>query len=213
MRPYLRRHRRGLAWGIAFVVVANWISLAQPQVLRRAVDDLYRGVTSQKLARYALILFGIALTGVVFKYWMRRLVLGVSRRLETELRDDVFAHLQKLPVSYFQRHRVGELVSRATHDLAAVRLMLGPGVLYLFNTLAVAIASVIFMLAISPRATFYSLLPLPLVTLTVWFFGGRIHQRFEAVQAQFARISAQVQENLAGARVVRAFARETEEVE
>ncbi len=181
-------------------------------MLRLAVDDLYRGVTGQKLARYGLTLLGIALTGVILKYFMRRLVIGVSRRLESELRDDLFAHLQKLPVAYFQRHRVGELVSRATQDLAAVRLMLGPGVLYLVNTLAVAVASVAFMLAISPRATFYSLLPLPLVTLTVWFFGSRVHRRFEAVQAEFGRISAQLQENLVGVRVVRAFARETEEV-
>jgi ATP-binding cassette, subfamily B, multidrug efflux pump len=181
-------------------------------VLRLAVDDLYRGVTSEKLGRYALILFGIALAGGVFKYLMRQVVIGISRHLEYDLRNDFFAHLQRLPLEYFQRHRTGEIMSRATNDLAAVRMMLGPGIMYLVNTAAVAAVSVGFMVAISPRLTLLSLLPMPAVTLAVWFFGDRIHRRFEDLQAHFADISARVQENLSGVRVVRAFARERQEL-
>ena len=195
------------------VLLTNWISLAQPQVLRYAVDDLYRGVTAAKLGRYAIILFAIALAGAVFKYLMRHLVIGISRHIEFDLRNDLVAHLLKLPVQYFQRHRTGEIMSRATNDLAAVRMMLGPGVMYLVNTLAVGTAGVFLMLAISPRLTLYALLPLPILSLSVWFFGDRIHRGFERVQAQFAALSARVHENLSGVRVVRSFAREDRELE
>ena len=213
MLPYLRRYRAGLTWGLACVLLTNWISLAQPQVLRLAVDDLYRGVTAEKLGRYALWLFAIALSGGAFKYLMRHHVIGISRHVEFDLRNDVFAHLLKLPTSYFQRHRTGEILSRATNDLAAVRMMLGPGLMYLVNTVTVGTAAVFLMLAISPRLTLYALLPLPILSLSVWFFGERIHRGFESVQAQFAALSARVQENLSGVRVVRSFAREDRELE
>ena len=198
---------------MACVVLANSIALTQPHVLRLAVDDLYRGVTSAKLARYALILLGIAALGGVFKFLMRHFVIGISRHVEFELRNDLFAHLERLPLEYYQRTRTGEIMSRATNDLSAVRMMLGPGIMYLVNTLIVAAVSIACMVVISPRLTLYSLLPLPLVSLTVWFFGDRIHRRFEQVQAQFADLSARVQENLSGVRVIRAFTREAGEIE
>ena len=191
----------------------NVVALSQPQVLKHAVDDLYRGVTAYKLGRYALILFLIAVVSGVFKFAMRKLVIGVSRHIEFDLRNDLFAHLQRLPLGYFQQTRTGEIMSRATNDLSAVRLMLGPGVMYLANTVVVAVISLGFMIAISPRLTALSLLPLPIVSLTVWYFGDTIHRRFEEIQALFAGLSARVQENLAGVRVVRAFAREEHEVE
>jgi ATP-binding cassette subfamily B multidrug efflux pump len=194
-------------------VITNVIALTQPHVLKLAVDDLYRGVTSAKLARYALVLLGIAAAGGVFKYLMRHYVIGISRHLEFDLRNDLFAHLQTLPLEYYQRTRTGELMSRATNDLSAVRMMLGPGIMYMVNTVTVAAVSVACMIAISPRLTFWSLLPLPLVSLTVWIFGERIHRRFERIQEQFAAISARVQENLSGIRVIRAFTREAAEVE
>jgi ATP-binding cassette subfamily B protein len=209
--PSLARYRRGLAWGIACVVVANCIGLAQPQVLRFAVDDLYRGVTAEKLGRYALVLFGIAIAAGLFRYWMRQAVIGISRAVEYDLRNDLFAHLQRQGLAWFQTHRTGEIMSRATNDLAAVRLMLGPGIMYLVNTATVALVALGFMIAISPRLTFWSLLPLPVVSLTVWFFGERIERRFASIQEHFAALSARVQENLAGVRVVRAFVREDAE--
>src|SRR5438132_2813166 len=193
LAPHLARYRARLAWGLLFVLLTNWVALAQPQVLRLAVDDLYRGVTAAKLGRYAVILFLIALAGGFFKYWMRHLVIGVSRHVEYDLRNELFARLQSLPLSYFQSRRTGEILSRATNDMSALRMMLGPGLMYLVNTAAVGVAAVGFMLAISPRLTLYSLLPLPLVSLSVWFFGERMHRRFEAIQAHFAIISAKVQ--------------------
>jgi len=194
-------------------VISNLIALAQPQVLRFAVDDLYRGVTAEKLGRYALVLLGIGIVAGLFKYWMRRAVIAISRHLEFDQRNDLFQHLQRLPAAYFQRQRTGEIMSRATNDLSAVRMMLGPGIMYLVNTVVVALVSIGFMLAISPRVTAYALIPLPLVSLCVWYFGERIEVRFEAIQERFANIAARVQENLAGVRVVRAYAREANELE
>ena len=195
------------------MALADLIALTQPQVLRHAVDDLYRGVTAEKLGRYALLLLGIAVIAGVFKYGMRQAVIGISRHVEYDLRNDLFAHLERLPIAYFQRGRTGDLMSRTTNDLAAVRMMLGPGVMYSVNTFVTALASLGFMLAISPRLTALALLPLPLVSLTVWYFGDRIHHRFEEIQAYFSSLSAHAQENLAGVRVVRAFTREGRELE
>jgi ATP-binding cassette subfamily B protein len=207
------RHKSGLAWGIACVAASNVVQLSQPLVLQHAIDDLYAGVTAEKLGRYALIVLGIAVLAGLFRFGMRHWVIGISRQLEFDFRNELFAHLQKQPVEWFHRRRTGELMSIATNDMAAVRMMLGPGVMYTVNTLSVGLLSLTFMLAISPRLTLLSLLPLPLVTLSVWWFGDRIHRRFEQVQQRMAVLSAQVQENLAGVRVVRAFGAEPHEAE
>jgi ATP-binding cassette subfamily B protein len=193
------------------VVCANVAQLVQPQVLRYAIDDLYAGVTAEKLGRYALIILGIAVLAGLFRFGMRHLVIGISRRLEFDLRNELFAHLQRQPLEWFQRRRTGELMSIATNDMAAVRMMLGPGVMYAVNTLTMGVLSVTLMLGISPRLALWSLLPLPLVSLSVWWFGDRIHRRFEQVQERMAQLSAHVQENLAGLRVVRAFGAEGRE--
>jgi len=182
--------------------------LVQPQVLRLAIDDLYKGVTAEKLGRYALLVLGIAVLAGLFRFGMRHWVIGISRRLEFDLRNELFAHLQRLPLTWFQHRRTGELMSIATNDMSAVRMMLGPGVMYAVNTLTVGILSVTFMLAISPRLTWLSLLPTPLISFSVWWFGDRIHRRFEKVQERMANLAAHAQENLAGVRVVRAFAAE-----
>jgi ATP-binding cassette subfamily B protein len=211
--PYLDRYRGGITVGVLCVAITNAIALAQPQVLRSAVDDLYRGVTAEKLGRYALILFGISVASGVFKYFMRQKLIGISRHIEFDLRQDLYSHLLTMPLGYFQSRRTGDLMSRATNDLAAVRMMLGPGFMYLVNTVVVAAISLGFMVSITHRATLYALIPLPLVSLTVWVFGDRIHRRFEAIQTQFARISARVQENLAGVRVVRAFGQERRQIQ
>ena len=129
------------------IVLANAIALAQPQMLRLAVDDLYRGVTAEKLGRYALILFGMAIAAGTFTYFMRKTVIGISRKIEYDLRNDLFEHLLRLPVSTFQVRPTGDLMSRATNDLAAVRMMLGPGFLYLVNTVVVALISVIVLVS------------------------------------------------------------------
>ena len=210
--PYVARHRPGLAWGMACLLVRTALSIASPWVLRHAIDDLTTGVTHQKLWLYAGLIMGIVVLEAFFLYVMRQVLIGISRELEFELRNDLYAHFTSLPARYYQAHRTGDLMSRATNDLSAVRMVLGPGIMYTASTLATFVGTIVFMLRISPRLLLLSLVPLVFVSFLVRYFGRRIHDRFESVQAQLSEISAVVQENLSGARVVRAYAQEPYEL-
>jgi ATP-binding cassette subfamily B multidrug efflux pump len=209
--PYLRRHRRTLLWGIFCLLATTALSVASPWVLRYAVDDLTRALTRSKLLAYAAAMVGLVLLEGVFRYFMRLVLISMSRDIEYELRADIFAHLTRLDAGYYHRHRVGDIMSRATNDLSAVRMVLGPGIMYTANTGATFLFAVVLMARISPPLLLLSLVPLLLVSILVRHFGRRIHDRFERVQAQLSDISAQVQENLAGARVVRAYGQEAQE--
>ena len=210
--PYLARQRRGLAWGISCLLVRTALSIASPWVLRHAIDDLTAGVTHGKLWLYAALIMGIVVLEAFFLYVMRQVLIGISREVEFELRNDLYAHFTRLPARYYQGHRTGDLMSRATNDLSAVRMVLGPGIMYTASTLATFVGTIVFMLRISPRLLLLSLVPLFFVSALVRYFGRRIHDRFESVQAQLSEISAVVQENLSGARVVRAYAQEPHEM-
>ena len=153
------------------------------------------------------------MVGGVFRFLMRRVLTGVSRHLEYDMRNDFFAHLEKLPLSYFQSHRTGDLMSRATNDLNAVRMMIGPSVMYSANTLLTFAVALAMMVAIDARLTLLSLIPLPFVSISVKVFGTAIHKRFEQIQAQLSDVSAVAQEALSGVRVVRAYRQESAELE
>jgi ATP-binding cassette subfamily B protein len=209
--PYVRHHRRALAWGLLSLLATTALSVASPWVLRHAVDDLTRSLTRSKLLLYSGLIVAVVLVEGVFRYFMRLVLISTSRQIEYELRDDLFAHLTRLSVAYYHRHRVGDIMSRATNDLSAVRMVLGPGIMYTANTAATFVFAVALMARISPPLLLLSLLPLLAVSVLVRHFGRRIHDRFERVQAQLSDISAQVQENLAGARVVRAYGQEPQE--
>jgi ATP-binding cassette subfamily B protein len=197
---------------MATLLLRTALSVASPWVLRHAIDDLTLGVTREKLWLYAGLIVGIVALEALFLYWMRKVLIGISREIEYELRNDLYRHLTLLPARYYQGHRTGDLMSRATNDLSAVRMVLGPGIMYTASTLTTAIGTVVLMLRISPRLLVLSLVPLVFVSFLVRYFGRRIHDRFEAVQAQLSEISAIVQENLSGARVVRAYAQEPHEL-
>ncbi len=210
--PYLFRYRREFLLGIGCVLMTTAIQLLSPWVLKHAIDDLGDGVTRLKLAMYAGLLVGIACVGAVFRFLMRRILIGASRDIEYDMRNAFFSRLQLMPLGYYQGRRTGELMSRATSDLNAVRMMIGPAVMYSANTLIVFVVAIILMLGLDARLTLIALLPLPLVSISVKYFGGAIHQRFEAIQAQLADMSAVVQEALAGVRVVRAYNQEPHEM-
>ncbi len=210
--PYLARHRVPLAWGAVCLVLTNAIGLAAPWVLKKVIDGLTVSVTAGKLGRYALWIIAIGLVGGVFRYLMRSIIIGVSRAIEYDLRNDFFAHLARQPVTFFQGRQTGDLMSRATSDMNAVRMVLGPGIMQGLNTIVVGLVAVALMLYISPRLTLFALLPLPLLSFSVAAIGQRIHSRFEDIQSHFARISAMAQENLSGVRVVRAYAQEEAQI-
>jgi ATP-binding cassette, subfamily B, multidrug efflux pump len=209
---YALKYQREFVLGLLCVVVTTSVSLASPKVLQYAIDDLTRGVTRAKLVEYGSLLLLIGVFGGVFRFLMRRILTGVSRHIEYDMRNDFFAHLQRLPLAYFQAHRTGDLMSRATNDLNAVRMMIGPAVMYSANTLLTFIVALSMMMAIDARLTLLSLIPLPFVSISVKMFGTAIHKRFEQIQAQLSEVSAVTQEALAGVRVVRAYRQEAAEL-
>ena len=209
--PFIDRYRRRFLIGLACVVITTSIQLLSPWVLKYAVDDLTAGVTRAKLAMYAGLMIGIACVGAVFRYLMRLILIGASRDIEFDVRNAFFARLQQMPLAYYQARRTGDLMSRATNDLNAVRMMIGPAVMYSANTLLVFVVAIILMVSIDARLTLMALLPLPLVSVTVRYFGSAIHKRFEKIQEQLSDLSAIVQESLAGVRVVRAYRQEAQE--
>jgi ATP-binding cassette subfamily B protein len=211
--PFLLVYRRQFITGLLCVIVTTTIQLLSPWVLKYAVDDLNAGVTRSKLAFYAATLLGIAAIGGVFRYLMRQILIGASRDIEFDVRNAFFARLQLMPVGYYQARRTGDLMSRATNDLNAVRMMIGPAVMYSANTILVFIVAILLMVSLDARLTLMALVPLPFVTIVVRYFGSAIHKRFEAIQEQLAQLSAVVQEALAGVRVVRAYNQQAHEIE
>jgi ATP-binding cassette subfamily B multidrug efflux pump len=210
--PYLKRYRWGYAAGTLCVFLTNGIWILFPLVLGKAADDLHEGVTRHKLFLYAAVLLAIAVTKGIFQFLTRWIVIGVSRDIEFDLRNDLFARLEILSYSYYQRHRTGDIMARATNDLNAVRALLGPAIMYSANTIVYTAGALAFMVSISPWLTLYTFLPLPAVSIVIQTFGRRIHDRFERIQAMFSDISARAQENFSGARLIRAYVQEDAEI-
>src|ERR1700704_1654439 len=211
--PYLSKYRLTLFWGAITVLFNNGLWVLSPQVVRRAVDDLNRhGVTQNKILIYSALLVGLALGKGIFQFLTRWLVIGVSREIEYDLRNDIFRHLESLSYSHYQKNRTGDIMARATNDLNAVRMLLGPAIMYSANTLVFTAVALVFMWQISPKLTLYAFAPLPIASVVVQYIGRKIHERFEKIQAQFSDISARAQENFSGARVVRAYAQEEAEI-
>jgi len=197
---------------MACVLATTTFQLLAPWVLKYAIDDLNGGVTRGKLALYAGLLLSISLVRGLFLFLMRRIIIGASRDIEYDIRNDFFRRLEQLSLSYYHSHRTGDLMSRATNDLNAVRMMIGPAIMYSANTVLVFVVAIILMLTIDLRLTLIALIPLPFVSLSVRYFGSAIHKRFEAIQAQLSDVSAVVQEALSGVRVVRAYRQEAHEL-
>ena len=210
--PYLKRYRSGLLWGALCVVLTHVIAVQFPQVLRVAINDLTSGITSQKLLKYALLVVAVFAAKGVFQFLTRWIVIGISRDIEFDLRNDLFAHLESLSYSYYQRNRTGDIMAKATNDLNAVRNLLGPAIMYSANTVVFTTLAVAYMLRISPKLTLYAFLPLPIASIIIQYFGRQIHERFERIQAMFSEISARAQENFSGARVIRAYVQEQAEI-
>ena len=210
--PYVMSARRAMFAGVLWIVLATGLSLIAPLILKFVIDDLAAGATRGELAAAAAALLGLAIADGACRYWMRQRLIGASREIEYALRNDFFAHLQRLPLSYYQANRIGDLMSRASSDLGAVRMMVGPAVMYFGSTALGFFIAIGLMLAIDPWLTFLALIPLPLVSIATHVFGKAIHERFDRIQAQLSEVSAVVQESLAGVRVVRAYGQEPYEL-
>ncbi|MBI5837452.1 MAG: ABC transporter ATP-binding protein [Candidatus Eisenbacteria bacterium] len=221
---YLVPYRGRLLAGAVALTGANLLSLLQPWVLRHAVDSVARwtpgagpklhlsaGAGAALLADAGWIL-GLAVAGGLCRFAMRYLMITVSRECERDLRADYFAHLLRLSPGYYQKTRVGDLMSRATNDLSAVRMLWGPGVMQGLQTVVTFVVALALMMRIDWKLTLLALIPLPLLSLVMSRVGGVIHDKFEEIQEHLGRMSTRVQENLAGVRVVKAYVRESDEI-
>src|SRR5690348_2590219 len=200
-----------MALGILCLVLKDFAQAGQPLMIKGAIDALTKGGTGL-FVRFALYLIARSLVKGIFQFWMRVILIGISRDLEYDLRNDLFAHLVGLSPEYYQHTRTGDVMARATNDLNAVRMMLGPGIMYWTETSLTFLLAIAIMVSFDWRLAFFSVLPAPAVSLAVIYFGRMIHARFEGIQAMFSDISSRVQENLSGVRMVRAFVQEAAEL-
>jgi len=216
--PYLRKYRGTLFIGSVCVLLTNGIWALFPQVLRRTTDSLRAmngsnpAAVRHQLMINCLLMLAVAFSKGIFQFLTRWLVIGVSRDIEYDLRNDLFRHLESLSFPFYQKNRTGDIMARATNDLNAVRMLLGPAIMYSANTVVFTIAALFFMWRTSPRLTMLAFVPLPVASVIIQYFGRKIHERFEKIQAQFSEISARAQENFSGARVIRAYAQEESEI-
>jgi ATP-binding cassette subfamily B protein len=209
---YMRRYRWGYVWGTLSCIATNAIWVLFPQVIKKAIDEMQHGVTRQRILLYAGLLVAIALVKGVFLYSQRWILIGISREIEFDLRNDLFRQLERQDSGFYQRYRTGDIMARLTNDLNAVRMLLGPELMYSANTVFFTVGALFFLLRISPWLTVVAWAPMPLASILVQYFGRKIHDRFERIQASFSEISSQAQENYSGARLVRAFAREESQI-
>jgi ATP-binding cassette subfamily B protein len=229
---YLSHYKRPLLIGFVFVTLTNLSQVIAPLVLKYGIEVLEANVTGQAhtatpqwlsdwsrsvsmhhfLVIMGLVLVGVAAINGLFRYFMRNILIGASREIEYDLRNDYLAHLQTLSASFYQKYKTGDLMARATNDMEAVRTMFGPGIMYMMNTVTVGLFTLILMLSLSPWVTLASLLPMPFVALIVKKQVGKISKLFQNIQAQYSSITAKVQENISGIRVIKSYVQEPHEI-
>jgi ATP-binding cassette, subfamily B, multidrug efflux pump len=232
---YFRKYRGYFIWGFFVLLGSSGFAIIAPILLKEGIDavsfvvsmgsgttrpsipwfpgvvahDILADVVKSLLIKYALAIVVLAMIGGVFRFYARRTLIWASRHIEYDLRNELFGHLLKLSASFYQRTPTGDIIARASNDIEAVRMMVGPAVMQFMNTAIIAVLAFTSMVVISPRLTFYSLLPMPLLSITMWLVGQQIHRRFMKIQDHFSKMSAFVQESLSGIRIVKAFRRES----
>jgi ATP-binding cassette, subfamily B, multidrug efflux pump len=212
LAPYLKRYWKALAWGGITTIVYNGLKVIIPLIIGHALNDMKTGVTEQKILFHGLRLLAVAAGSAVCLYTTRQVIIGASREIEFDLRNDIFQNLERQSASFYHTHRTGDIMARTTNDLNAVRQLLGPAIMYSANCIFFTVLALPFMVHISWKLTLWAVVPLPLASVLVQSFGHRIHKRFERIQAMFSDISAKAQENFSGARLIRAFAQEDAEI-
>jgi len=209
LRPSFLRQRLPLAWGLATLLLTNLFTFVGPWVMKQAIDGLQATLTAAALLRYCALILGAALLQGLFRYWSRLLIIGVSREVEFDLRNLAFARLLAQTPSFFQRYRTGDLMNRTTADIESVRMVLGPGIMQLANTVITYVIAIAMMLSLDPQLTLWSLLPMPAIAVVMYYSAQSFHSRFRDVQVHQARLNTVVQENFSGIRVVKTYGLES----
>jgi len=210
---YFKKYKWYLVVGGVAVVLSNVLILIIPYISKLIFDALEADKGSSVILKYVIISFGLAVFSGVFRFTMRRTIIWMSRYIEYDLREEMFSHLLKLSPTFYYQNRTGDLMARMTNDLEAVRRMIGPGVMYISDTILKLTISFAFMIYLSPRLSLYAFIPLVVLPFAVYKIGNLLHIRSMKVQNKFAEITATAQENLAGIRVIKAYRQEKEETE
>lgn len=213
LAKYFSPYKWPMLFGIGCILLSMCFGLLVPYLVGMAVDDFSAGITWPKIGYYTLVILGANFASGIFLFFQRRLLINTSRHIEYDMRETFYAKLIDQPLQFFHSHRIGDLMARATNDLAAVRQIFGPMILYTFQAVFALAITLPILLNISVKLTLLMLIPLPLVSITVKVLGEQIHKRFEKIQEYFSDITARAQENLSGVRVVRAYAQEEAEIE
>ncbi len=195
------------------MLTTNVVIVVQPKFLKWVIDDLGRSITPRRVFFYALLIFGAALIAGILRFGQRQVIQSAARKMEYHLRNDFFTHLQKLPASYYQDVRTGDLMARATSDMNAVRMVLSMAVSYTSDALIFFVLALVIMLQIDVQLTLLALLPYPILAVLIKELGKRVHKHYERIQEGFATMNTKVQENMSGVRVVKAYTLEASEVE
>ncbi|NUN08207.1 MAG: ABC transporter ATP-binding protein [Ignavibacteriaceae bacterium] len=212
LKKYFARYRNKLLAGLLFILFSNAGMVYIPILIKDSINTLQQNVHLDRLIDYALLIVGTSLISGIFRFYIRQTIIVVSREIEYDLRGDFWAHIQRLPMKFFQQNSTGNIMAHATNDMNAVRMFIGPAVMYSIDTFLRLVIVVSIMITISPSLTLYSLIPLPLLSVAVYFVGKKIHARFTAIQEKFSELTTKVQENFSGIRVIKSYAREEWEI-
>lgn len=213
LKPYFLKYRRTLALGLIFILLSTVFQILAPLFVRYAIDDLQAKLSTSSLLTYAAMITAVAALSGLFLYLTRQTIIVVSRRVEYDLRNDFLRRIQKLSLRYFQHTPTGDIMALATNDINAIRMFVGPAVMYSADTAFTSLITLAMMFSIHPLLTLYALIPLPLISYGVNVLGKKIHDRFEDIQSHYSKLTMTAQENLSGMHVVKAYVREAHEVE
>lgn len=212
LKKYFVKYKTKLFWGMLFILISNAGTVYLPILLKDAINDLRNNVSNQQLLKYALLIVGTSIVAGIFRYLIRQTIIVVSREIEYDLRGDFWEHIQKLPLRYFQNNSTGNIMSHATNDINAVRMFIGPAVMYSIDTMIRLIIVVTIMISINFPLTIYSLLPLPILSYGVYRIGKLIHEKYTRIQENFSELTTRAQENFSGIRIIKSYVREANEI-
>lgn len=213
LNKYFRRYKKQLIAGFIFILISDVAQVYVPLLLRDSIDGLKETISYSELVKYALLIIGAALVSGTFRFLIRETIIVVSREIEFDVRQDFWTHIQKLSLRYFQNTSTGNIMAHATNDISAVRMYLGPAVMYSVDTITKLAIIIGIIIAISPSLTFWSLLPLPLLSYFVYKLSKKIHKKFTKIQEKFSEVTTFAQENFSGIRVIKSYVRENKQTD
>ena len=212
LKKYFIRYKKKLYWGFVFILLSNIGTVYVPILLKDTINAIEQNTTVEQLVNYALLIVGASIFAGVFRFYIRQTIIVVSREIEYDLRYDFWNHIQHLPLRFFQNNSTGNVMAHATNDINAVRMFLGPAVMYSTDTFIRLVIVLAIMISLDPMLTLYTLLPLPILSIVVYKIGKKIHQKFTLIQEKFSEITTKAQENFSGIRVIKSYVREENEI-